>query len=198
MHFDFLKTKGARTCDPVELMIIALRLLVCAVFSLTSCASRKPSDFQTGRPLFDPVEFFSGRTSSSGFRETRRGAPVEKVSTQTVGSRKGDVLHLEQELQFGDGKRQQRSWRIRRIDAHHFEATANDIVGVARGEAYGNVFHWSFTLALSPGNPLMNVRMSQWMYLQPDGRTMINHSTIRKAGFVVAQVTEQFRRAVDN
>jgi len=67
------------------------------------------------------------------------------------------------------------------------------MIGAARGEAYGNVFHWSFRLALSPGNPLGNVRMTQWMYLQPDGRTMVNHTTIRKLGIVVAQVTEQFR-----
>jgi hypothetical protein len=67
-------------------------------------------------------------------------------------------------------------------------------VGTARGDAYGNVFHWSFTLALSLGNPLANVRMSQWMYLQSDGKTMVNHSTIRKFGIVVGQVTEQFRK----
>ena len=68
------------------------------------------------------------------------------------------------------------------------------MIGTIEGESQGNAFHWRFTLALSPGNPLGNVSMSQWMYLQPDGRTMINHSTIRKFGIVVAQVTEQFRR----
>jgi uncharacterized protein DUF3833 len=56
------------------------------------------------------------------------------------------------------------------------------MVGKAAGEAFGNVFRWSFALPLSPGNPLANVRMTQWMYLQPDGRTLINHSTIRKFG----------------
>jgi len=30
------------------------------------------------------------------------------------------------------------------------------------------------------------------MYLQPDGKTMLNHTTISKAGLVVSQVTEQF------
>jgi hypothetical protein len=30
-------------------------------------------------------------------------------------------------------------------------ATANDIVGTARGIATGNHFRWSFTLALKPG-----------------------------------------------
>ncbi len=165
-----------------------------ATLTLAGCASLKPSDFAGGRPVFQPDRFFAGCTHSSGVRESAGGAPTERVTTDTVGHWQGNVLHLEQNLTFGDGKTQHRSWRIRRQDAHHFSATANDMVGTARGEAYGNVFHWSFTLALSPGNPLANVRMSQWMYLQPDGKTMINHTTIRKAGFVVAQVTEQFRR----
>ncbi|MEO6212083.1 MAG: DUF3833 family protein [Vicinamibacterales bacterium] len=161
-------------------------------------ASMKPSDFERSRPVFDPIAFFSGRTSSSGVMETRRGAPMRRVATETSGRLLGGVLHLEQDLEYGDGTRRHRSWQIRRIDAHRYEGKANDIIGVVHGEAYGNVFHWSFTLALSPGNRLKNVRMSQWMYLQPDGRTMINHTTIRKLGFLVGQVTEQFSRTADD
>lgn len=161
---------------------------------LVGCASMQPSEFARGKPVFDPAQFFTGHTKSFGVRENRGGAPVASVETETFGRWKGDTLFLEQDLILGGGKPQHRSWRIRRLDAHHFEATANDVIGTIRGEAYGNVFHWSFTLALSPGNPLANVRMSQWMYLQPDGQTMVNHSTIRKAGVVVSQVTEQFRR----
>lgn len=171
-------------------------VLLCASLSLASCAmtSMKPSDFELGHPVFDPIAFFSGHTSSSGVLESGDGAPVRRVTTETSGRREGDMLHLEQDLQYGDGKRQHRSWQIRRVDAHRYEGRANDIIGIVHGEAYGNVFHWSFTLALSPGNRLKNVRMSQWMYLQPDGRTMINHTTIRKLGIVVGQVTEQFSR----
>ncbi len=155
------------------------------------------AEFQDGRPVLDPAEFFTGRANSLGVMENRRGAPVKRVTTTTTGHWEGATLHLEQDIVVGDAKPQHRSWRIRRLDAHHFAATANDMVGTASGEAYGNVFHWSFTLALSPGNPLANVQMSQWMYLQPDGRTLVNHSTIRKFGIVVAQVTEQFRREAE-
>ena len=162
--------------------------------SLAGCAGLKPTDFAEGRPLLDPVSFFSGHTKSAGVLENRDGAPTQRVETETNGHVSAGVLALEQELRFSDGKKQHRSWRIRRMDEHHFEATANDVVSVARGEAYGNVFHWELGLMLSPGNPLANVRMSQWMYLQPDGRTLLNHTTIRKFGVVVAQVTEQFRR----
>lgn len=152
------------------------------------------AEFAGGRPVLDPAQFFSGHARSTGVMENRGGAPTQPVTTTTTGTWEGATLHLEQDLFVGDAKPQHRSWRIRKSDAHHFEATANDMVGTARGEAYGNVFHWSFTLALSPGNPLVNVQMSQWMYLQPDGRTLINHTTIRKLGLVLAQVTEQFRR----
>ncbi|MDP9291240.1 MAG: DUF3833 domain-containing protein [Verrucomicrobiota bacterium] len=154
----------------------------------------KPSEFAAQQPTFDPARFFTGRTRSSGVLENRGGSPTQRVTTETRGQWNGDTLKLEQDLAFSGGKRQHRSWSMRRIDAHHFEATANDIIGTIRGEAYGNVFHWSFTVALSPGNPLSHVRMTQWMYFQPDRRTMLNHSTIRKAGIVVAQVTEQFSR----
>jgi hypothetical protein len=154
----------------------------------------KVSDFQQGRPEFQPTKFFAGRTNSFGVMEDGGGAPRQIVRTETTGRWEGDTLRLEQDLTLGENKPQHRSWRIRKLDAHRYEATANDIVGTVQGEAYGNVFHWSFTLALSPGNPFANVSMTQWMYLQPDGKTMVNHSTIRKFGTVVAQVTEQFRR----
>jgi hypothetical protein len=164
------------------------------LFLFTGCSSMKVPQFAGERPLFDPTRFFAGHTSSIGVMENRRGAPEEIVRTQTTGHWEGKTFLLEQDLEVGEAKPQHRSWRIRRLDAHHFSATATDVVGTAVGEAYGNAFHWSFPLALSPGNPLATVRLSQWMYLQPDGQTMVNHTTITKFGLVVAQVTEQFRR----
>lgn len=126
--------------------------------------------------------------------ENRGGMPKQVVTTKTTGRWEKDTLRLEQELVLGEGKLQHRSWRVRKLDVHRYEATANDIIGIVQGEAYGNVFHWSFTLALSPGNPLADVHMSQWMYLEPGGTTLVNHSTITKFGVVLAQVTEQFRK----
>ena len=152
---------------------------------------------QTARaaaPDFDPMQFYTGRTQSWGVFENSRGEPTEKIVTETSGRIVNGELRMEQDLYLGAKPRQHRSWRMRRLDAHHFEATANDIIGTARGEARGNQFTWTFTLATKPGNPLFNVRMTQHMYLQPDGRTMINRDSIRKWGFFVAGVTEQFRR----
>lgn len=103
-------------------------------------------------------------------------------------------MWLDQEFIYEDGQRQERHWRIRRVDEHRYEATANDVVGKATGEAYGNAFRWEYTVALKPGNPLFNVRLKQWMYLQADGRTVLNRGTVSKAGVEVAQVSEVFWR----
>ena len=44
------------------------------------------------------------------------------------------------------------------------------------------------------GNPLYDVRLRQWMYLQADGCTVLNHATVNKLGGEIAQVAESFQR----
>ena len=177
---------------PLPLLLLPLLCLLSA--PCAEAGALPPAAFADGRPTFDPLKFFTGHTRSWGVFENMRGEPTQRIRTETWGRMVGGVLHMEQDLYIGTRPRSHRSWRMRRIDAHHFTATANDVVGTARGVASGNAFFWSFTLALKPGNPLCNVRMTQRMYLQPDGRTMINRDTIRKFGIAVAGVTEQFRK----
>jgi hypothetical protein len=157
----------------------------------------RSSDFGSVTPTFNPIQFFNGDTSSNGVRENRSGDPVAQVFTHTSGKMTGGTLHLEQDLRFVSPEKtttSHRTWQLRQTGPHTYQGTANDIIGTATGEAHGNTFHWSFPLALSPGNPFTTIRMSQWMYFQPDGKTMLNHSTISKAGIVVSQVTETFAK----
>jgi hypothetical protein len=165
-----------------------------SVVLLASCATMRPADFADGGPRLAPETFFVGRTRSFGVVEARSGRPWKRITTQTTGVMKAGVLYIEQDLQSEDSKPSHRSWQIRTVDAHHADATANDIAGTAHGTYYGNTLMWSFTLKRKPGNPLQNVRMSQAMYLAPDGQTLIIRSIIRKFGIIVAEVTEQFRK----
>ena len=105
-----------------------------------------------------------------------------------------DALHFEQDLVFESGKKSHRSWIVRRVDDHHYTATGTGIIGTARAEAHGNVFHLDFTIDALPRHPLGHVQMSQWMYLQADGVTMVNRDTLSKGGVIVAMITEQFRK----
>jgi hypothetical protein len=104
---------------------------------------------------------------------------------------------MRQHLTFQDGTRQERDWTLWRSGPEHYDATANDMVGTAKGEATGNVFHWQWTLARSPGNGLLNVTMQQWMYQMADGSVVIR-STISKLDIILAEVTEQFTHAANS
>ncbi len=165
-----------------------------AVALLGGCASKPVASFDRGRPLFVPEKFFAGHTESWGIFETRSGQPISILHTTTDGHLAADGLHFEQDLVFESGKKSHRSWLVRRLDEHHYIATGTGIVGEAHGEAHGNAFHLEFTLDALPGNPLGHLHMSQWMYLQPDGVTMVNRDTLTKAGVTVAYITEQFRK----
>lgn len=171
-----------------------LPLLLLSFCSLSSCRSMAVSDFAANRPQFDPLEFFNGRTHSWAVVESRSGNPTSHFTAALEGHRDGDALSLEQVFTFSDGQKQLRSWQIRRRGEHAYEATANDVVGVARGEAWGNAFHWRYVTAGRRTWSLDNLQFDLWMYLTADGTTLINRVNISKFGFVIARTTEYFQR----
>ena len=175
---------------------ISNRVLLCTIaLSVSACAATKPiTAFDKGRPIFTPEKYFGGHTHSWGVFENRSAEPTKTLTTVTDGHAASDGFHFEQDIQIEGGKTQHRSWLIHRVDAHHYTATGTGIVGVAQGVAYGNAFHLDFTIDALPGNPLGHLHMSQWMYLQDDGVTMVNRDTLTKAGVIVAQLTEHFHK----
>jgi hypothetical protein len=172
------------------------RFLFPACLALAACSPSLPiARFADTAPDFDPVSFFTGHTRSWGVLENRSGQPTGIVTTDCMGDPEGsDGLHMVQHLTLPDGGTQMRDWHMRRTAPHMFEATANDMVGAARGEARGRVFHWRWVLATKPGDALRDVVMDQWMYGEANG-AMVNRTTIRKLGVILAEVTEQFEHA---
>lgn len=183
--------KSTRSARPV--------LFSAALFSLylllPGCRSLRPEGFSGAEPRFEPDRYFEGSTRSWGALEGRSGKPKSRFRTDMTGHRdeRGDLV-ITQDFTFEDGHTQQRIWHIHRVDDHRYETTAKDVIGTGIGEAFGNVFHWEYTLELHPGHRLSRVHMAHWMYLQADGQTMINRVTISKLGFVLAQTTEHFHR----
>lgn len=154
----------------------------------------KPVAFEKSDVKLDPVNFFVGHTSSSGVLENHGGKPTARITTKTEGFLKDGILSIEQDLFPEGGKKNHRSWKLHQVDDHHVDATANDIDGTAHGLLYGNEFSWSFRLKVADRKIIRHVRMSQSMYLMPDGKTMIIRSVIRKFGIIVTQITEEFRK----
>jgi hypothetical protein len=172
----------------------AIASLIFMLFAMTGCRSMTPAQLAATSPAFDPLQYFEGATRSWGVIENRRGDPVSQFHADLVGRRDGDELTIEQRFTFADDRRETRHWRIRRVGANHYEATANDVVGVSKGEARGNTFHWTYVTEGTRAGFIDDLRYELWMYLMDDGQTLINRVTITKFGVVVARTTERFRR----
>ena len=154
----------------------------------------KLAAFQETHPTSTPIKFFIGKTKSDGVIENNAGKPTARIKTETVGIAKDNVIKIEQDLYPEGKKTNHRSWQLRQIDEHHVDATANDIDGTAHGVLNGNHFSWTFRLKLQQRKFIKHLRMSQNMYLMPDGNSMIIRSVLRKFGFVVVQITEEFQK----
>lgn len=160
---------------------------------LLGCTAPMPVDrFGGTEPDFDPMRFFTGHVASWGVLENRSGAPTEIVTTDCVGRIALDgSLAMVQHLMIGHDEPVTREWRMRRVSAHHYVATANDMVGRAEGDTAGRVMHWQWVWARPSGHGLANLRMSQWFYAMPDHSVMVR-TTISKLGITLAGVTEHF------
>jgi hypothetical protein len=162
------------------------------ILFFSSCTSMKQTTFADANKTLKPIEFFVGNTHSSGVVENKFGKPTARITTNTHGILKDSTIFIEQDLFPEGAKKNHRSWKLKKLDEHHLDATANDIDGTAHGLLYGNNFSWTFRLKLPNRKFIKHVRMSQQMYVMPDGKTMIIRSVLRKFSFVVAQITEQF------
>lgn len=165
------------------------------ILTFCSCTSLKPSDFAHSAARFRPDEFFLGRVRSWGVIENRNGEPMARFSTESIGTiDETGVLVVKQVFTHEDGKKQERVWHVRKLDDHRFEGTANDVVGTARGVAYGNGFRWTYTIALKPGNPFVNVHLKQWMYLSEKSDSVFTRAIVKKFGITLREVTETFEK----
>ena len=173
-----------------------MRMLALSLaLALLGCGGAMPVDgFSATTPAIDPIRFFTGHVRSWGVLEDRSGQPTSIVTTDCMGEADGDTLHMVQRLTIGQDAPTTRIWQMRRAGPNRYEATANDMVDTATGEVSGRAFHWTWTLALSPGNDLKNVSMDQWWYLLDDG-SMLNRTTVRKLGIILIEVSEHFAHA---
>jgi hypothetical protein len=175
---------------PILFQPILFQLVAGALLAVTLGGCRDtlpPSAFADGTPEMRPEIFFAGATSSSGVQETPSGAPTRRLHVTGAGDILPDgSLRLVQHITFDHDEPTTRTWVLRRLDAHHYTATLTDASGPVQGEAYGDLFHLRYPMQSPVGG-----EMEQWLYLQPDGRTVVNEATVSVLGITVAHVSER-------
>lgn len=168
-----------------------LRLAVALVPLLASgCLLPFPNVIQpAAQPELRPDAFFAGRTTGEGTLTTRFLAP-RTLRVEGMGRRDPDgTFRLDQTVTFDDGAVETRTWRMRRTASNEFRATMSDAAGEVTAQSSGNTFHLRYLLRQP------RVYMDQWLYLQPDGRTVINRATVSVLGISWARLAETITRS---
>ena len=160
---------------------------------LTGCASPGPEIYRDEKPVLDLRTYFDGTVDAWGLFRDRSGKVVKRFTVEITCRWNGEVGTLDESFRYSDGTTSRRVWTITRLDAHTYTGTADDVVGEARGIAYGNALRWRYVLKLPVDGKTYQVNFDDWMFLM-DEQVMLNTSVMSKFGFRLGEVVLSFRK----
>ena len=160
---------------------------------LAGCAGPVVQDYADQKPTLDLKTYFSGIVDAWGMFTDRNGKVVKRFTVEMKCQWNNGEGILDEDFVYSDGKTEKRVWKLTDKGNGSFTGTAGDVVGIAVGQAKGNAFNWSYTLALPVDGSVINVQMDDWMYLMND-RVMLNTARMTKLGIHLGDVTLSFMR----
>jgi len=169
------------------------RIVLAAALALTlaGCAGPRVDDYAAEKPVLDLKRYFNGTLDAYGIFTDRSGKVVKRFTVVMQGSWNGDDGVLDEDFVYSDGTKEKRIWRLKRLPDGRYTGTADDVVGQAQGQARGNAFNWTYTLALPVDGRVWHVDFDDWMYLMDD-RVMLNTAVMSKWGVKLGEVTLSF------
>ena len=165
-----------------------LVLIFIATILLTGCASMKIEDFSNTKPEFIPQEYFNGKLRAYGIVKDRSGKIIRSFKGTMIGSwDKNGVGTLDEFFVYDDGEEMKRVWILKPTSDKKFIATADDIVGESPMIANGNTVMIDYVMRTPYKNSTIDLSVQDWLHLQ-DEKVIINHSKMKKFGFVVGEL----------
>ena len=162
--------------------------MLLTLWLIAGCSTMKPEDYADKQPALDLFYYFTGETRAWGMFQDRFGEVRRRFNVAINGRLQDGQLILDESFEYDDGETQRRVWTIDRLDEHHYQGQADDVVGVARGKAYGNALNWRYDLLLEVDRKQWLVHFDDWMFLQDD-KVLINRAKVSKYGFTIGEVT---------
>lgn len=161
--------------------------------TLAGCGTQKITDYASEKPVLDLRRYFNGLLDAYGVFTDRSGKVVKRFTVVMNCTWQGDNGVLDEDFTYSDGTRQKRVWRLTRLADGSYTGRADDVVGIALGEARGNAFHWAYTLSLPVDGKVYEVQFDDWMYLV-DEKVMLNKAAMSKFGIRLGEVTLSFTK----
>ncbi len=138
--------------------------------------------------MFDPAEFFVGRSSGQGELSIRaRG--TEPVRVESVGTRQPDgSVRLLQTIQRGDDEPYDRTWTLRPESPTRWTGTLTEATGPVETMVDGNQLRIHYRTGTF-------TTVDQRLVLQPGGDVALNRLTVKVLGVPVARLSERIEKA---
>lgn len=168
--------------------------MVFLIVALTGCGGMDIERFEAASPRLVLEEYFSGKTRAWGIFEDRFGTLRRQFTVDIDGRWNGRTLVLDERFDYRDGEKERRVWTIEKVGENRYEGRADDVIGIATGEAKGNALSWQYDMDLKVGDRVLRVHFEDWMFLQPDN-VLINRATVSKWGVELGQVTLFFSKS---
>lgn len=174
---------------PVGRMRKALAFaLIGMALAPVGCVAPAPSGGSSApTPTMAPEHFFVGGTEGEGTLAVVMRRPHAVHVTGSGHIAPDGALVLAQSVDESGRPRRQRQWSIRQVSPGRYVGTLSDATSPVTGEVDGNLMRLRFRMA-------GGLAAEQRLYLQPDGRTVLNRMTVRKLGIVVAVLSETIRK----
>ena len=163
------------------LRLFATGLLIACAVPAFAAEPAKP------QPKLDPLEFFTGETRGEGtIKVMMKASSTVRSESRGTPDGKGGMILDQKVHEAGKPVRSSR-WTLQPTSKTTLTGTVSNTPGPVTGRLNGNRLQLKYPM---PGGLVAE----QFMYLQPDRRTLLNRITVRKFGIVVARIEETIRK----
>lgn len=154
---------------------------------LISC-STDISTYKNKAPVFDIKQYFNGEMIAWGMIQDYSSKVTRRFCVELSANWQQEQGTLAETFYFDDGEISYRTWNLTKQGAGKYSGTAEDVVGVARGQQSGFAFQWQYTLSVPIDDTVYQFEMDDWMY-QIDQYRVFNRTSMSKLGIKVAEIT---------
>jgi hypothetical protein len=154
---------------------------------LTAAAAAALSSHPSMAESIEPLEFFEGRTESSGTIKIvlRKSFKTRSIGTGRIAS--DGTLVLVQTVEEDGKPPRERRWRIRKSGPRKFTGTMTDASGPVTIDEVDGRYRFRFKMK-------GNLSVEQWVIPLPGGRSARNTMTIKKLGVTVGTGNGMIRK----
>jgi hypothetical protein len=176
-----------------EIIAAALPLTaIAAAPHVMGFRAQKPVDYAGQGPAFDPRQHLNGPILCEGVIYGPLGRVTSRFVADMMGTWQGNRGVLSERFTYDSGAVHDREWRLALGNDGTMRAEADDVVGTGRGTVSGPTVQMLYDLRLPAAAGGHVMRVTDWMYLAPNG-TILNRSQFCKFGIKVAELVATMR-----